>query len=1030
MRILSVVCLFITFPLFAGEVYTDPKTGISILHAEVELSAQGDWLISDASLQTDQLGYGYIEAPEEHYEQVFGERTRALQERRLLLERRRLMSHIRYNFRSEEADAIKVSPQDTSGLDLSPRAKQALNEGVIALLPGVPLKIEKDTEPQVLLIELKPQINDGKHYIFYTGWKTEREEIDPEKMAALGLKITLPVATEKADSIPYSFNAQLLDPQAKAVTVTLINEFLGEEKQITIPVQGKSDASAEFSEWAEYRAYAWWAEESRLAGMWDQRVKGLYGVEGFDPSDLFPGNNRNRTPSIMSVLGGDAAIRETLQMQNLIGGQDAKAPEVIPIADVKGVTVKAHEYAALLDGNPGGKLALADLCPPDRLFAWFPNPEGILQLLDGSGNVLGRFSGSRSKLILDHQVMEKHLAKLGLNEQQLRLILQSGFVGETAVLLPDLFLTEGTDVTTLTRIKNLAALQPLLKGMGLEGKTGIQSMPTLNGGKAYLFIEKDLLMFSTRESELSKIQQIMQGIEPGLGESAEFRYMLTQCAPTDETAAYVYLSDPFIRRLTGPALKIAQMRRLQAKARLEQFSAGDLLYRMDHRASAPDLKTLVEQAYLPPSADIENVQWKNGMATDPVWGSASHLPTLTGNLPEKVTEQEKKAYDNYRENYERFWRQFFDPIAVRVDLKPEQEVETTVFILPLINSSVYDTVRTFFRNQEGTPPLKRPVIEPAPIAMMSLNLSEDMWIDFLEGVSEVVEDQLGMNLPIWEQLGPGLHVGLADSNSVITFGSGELMNLFGASSNMRGNEMLFLPLFGSLLTRPVVVAMDLQDPEAARRALGSMLTGTLMEDEGWLGMNVNLVRITGQEKWFLRIALEDVLFFTLSMEIQDRYLVFSNLPLNYHPKVTGSEQLTLRDAAVLLQPDAINETGPGFEASALDQARKQALAGVGVLNLYYMAGFDSLEDAMQTSRRLFGYVPVHPSPGTFVWTERGPESSVFGSIYDTQQPPLDEVDTSGLLPQTEKVEVSMQLENEGLRTRVLWKGKKKVDAGP
>lgn len=531
-------------------------------------------------------------------------------------------------------------------------------------------------------------------------------------------------------------------------------------------------------------------------------------------------------------------------------------------------------------------------------------------------------------------------------------------------------------------------------------------------------------MFSSSASELEALKEVALGKKPSLGQSAEFCYMLTRNGPTDHTAAYVYLSDPFIRRLTGPALKIAQMRRLQAKAELEALSAGDLLYRLDHRQAAPDLQTLLDGGYAPALSDPGTLKWENSIATDPTWGTAANLNSLTTQLPTAVTALEKKAYDQYRDQYERFWRQFFDPIAIRVDLKPEQEVETTVFILPLINSSIYNQVREVFRNQAGSPPLRRPVIEPAPIAMISMNLSEDMWIDFLDGVSEVVEDQLGINLPIWEQIGPGLHFGLADSNSVITFGSGELMNLFSAGRNLRGNEMLFVPLFGSLLTRPVVVALDLEDPKAARQALNSMVTGNLMQEQGFMDLNIDLVKITGEDRWLLRIQVGDVLFFTLGMEIQDRYLVFSNLPLNYHPKVTGSETLPVKDASLLLQPGAINETGPGFEASALDQARQQALAGLGVLNHYYMAGFSSLADALAESRRLFGYAPVHPSPGEFIWTERGPESSVFGSIWDHLQPPLDQVEPLGLLPQTEKVEVSMQLENEGLRTRLIWKGKK------
>src|SRR5690606_27366980 len=101
----------------------------------------------------------------------------------------------------------------------------------------------------------------------------------------------------------------------------------------------------------------------------------------------------------------------------------------------------------------------------------------------------------------------------------------------------------------------------------------IRSFVTPSGTEAYVcVVEKEILIFSSSEQEIDTILQTMKGGVPSLGHSAEFRYMLTQLAPTDNTAAYVYLSDPFIRRLTGPALKIAQMRRLEIKARLESFS--------------------------------------------------------------------------------------------------------------------------------------------------------------------------------------------------------------------------------------------------------------------------------------------------------------------------------------------------------------------------------------------------------------------------------------------------------------------------
>jgi len=203
------------------------------------------------------------------------------------------------------------------------------------------------------------------------------------------------------------------------------------------------------------------------------------------------------------------------------------------------------------------------------------------------------------------------------------------------------------------------------------------------------------------------------------------------------------------------------------------------------------------------------------------------------------------------------------------------------------------------------------------------------------------------------------------------------------------------------------------------------MTGTMVEDEDRFSLKVDLVKITNEERWLIRLGVGDMLYLTLSMEIQDRYLVFSNLPLTYRPMVTGSEKLDLRDAALLLQPDAIEKPGRDSRLRPYDIAREQAYEGMGVLNLYCMAGFTSLEETMATSERLFGYVPVHPSPGEFVWTETGPISSVFGGFQEVQQPLLEQVDPEGLLPRTQKVDVSMQLENEGLRTRLNWKEKEK-----
>ncbi|MFT5130933.1 MAG: hypothetical protein ACI8W8_004566, partial [Rhodothermales bacterium] len=49
----------------------------------------------------------------------------------------------------------------------------------------------------------------------------------------------------------------------------------------------------------------------------------------------------------------------------------------------------------------------------------------------------------------------------------------------------------------------------------------------------------------------------------------------------------------------------------------------------------------------------------------------------------QVSKSEAKAYESYVANYSRFWRQFFDPIAIRLDDLGPRELELEVFILPL-----------------------------------------------------------------------------------------------------------------------------------------------------------------------------------------------------------------------------------------------------------------------------------------------------------------------------------------------------------
>ena len=87
--------------------------------------------------------------------------------------------------------------------------------------------------------------------------------------------------------------------------------------------------------------------------------------------------------------------------------------------------------------------------------------------------------------------------------------------------------------------------------------------------------------------------------EDSLGRSFEFQYMQQQIGVEEQTQAYFYFSDPFIRRLVSPETKIAQLRRMQARAEMEMLVSGAMLYILDGNRHRPSKHQLITQGYIP-----------------------------------------------------------------------------------------------------------------------------------------------------------------------------------------------------------------------------------------------------------------------------------------------------------------------------------------------------------------------------------------------------------------------------------------------
>jgi hypothetical protein len=837
-------------------------------------------------------------------------------------------------------------------------------------------------------------------------------------------------------TVMHSAHALLRAGAAGPVTLTLADAASARRLEVRWTLAGARSDPQALSDWARARENAWLALATRsdapILRSWLARTATLYGGSNaqrrvLSPEDAMMMEMRGRrTTNTFDVLGGRAALRETLQLELL----RTDRPNVFtqpdtPITTLRGVEVVSLPFETMLAGRPGGRLPLADRVPADRLLIYFAKPAALFPFLDKGGDFLARAGSVYTASAFDDDLKARYLRRLGLGERAGRAFIEAGGVTELALVASDLFFLDGTDVTILMRVKSpeLVAGGLRLLGVADVAAQGITEKPTAPGRVAFWARQGDLLMVGTSRREVEQILQLggTTSIE-SLGRSAELRYMLTELPVGAGTRALVYLSDPFIRRMVGPAVKIGQLRRMRARADMLIITSGALLFRLDGHRDVPTVARLIDLGYVPNTIAAARYTLRNDFSVaSPEWGTLADMTPIDTSAIKLVTSSEAQAYGAYMNEYTQYWRQFFDPIAMRLDDAPNGELELSTFILPLIDSELYNVVRGVFQSKERGKALRAPVLTPEPVAQVSLNLTEDAWVGLSGDLGREFSQFTGISAELFDLLGPGVHVAIQDADPIVTVGTGDLLGAFG--SPMMGPRFdMFIPVALSVLTRPCKILIELQD---APRALELLRRATTRGAARFSPMREPEFRqIEGRDAWVFTFGVPGIITARLGIEIQDGFLVLSNTPWARQVSVRSAEARPLNGAAIRLAPDAVKEGLAGLFATQAEHDQLAALASMGALLPLLQTGSATPAEAATLHTTLFGSRPLHPKTGDWVWANGKLESSVYGSPTQWKMPLYKpEVGGFGLFDGTALLDLNMQFETGGLRAVARWKWK-------
>lgn len=416
---------------------------------------------------------------------------------------------------------------------------------------------------------------------------------------------------------------------------------------------------------------------------------------------IFMGRRESRLEDSFSLFSGGRAISENLQLDRELNVLEA-GERSVDISTIEGITTEEIDWKPLIEGLSPEKDKLAALVPYDQHAVFFPTMQHMLDLMDEVEE--------RGMPVLD--MLRPRSERLGVSDRYQRQFalpltdfarrIGPRLARSVAVTGSDTFLPTGTDVAVLFEAVDVRALRAMIAGQQMAEAMrtpGTRPVSGRAGGvpysgfasprrevSTYVAEVGDTVVVSNSVAQLARIAGAARGDVPSLASLDEYVFFRDRYKLGDpEESAFVVLTDAAIRRWCGPKWRIAASRRTRAAAAMAEIYAR---YLADVAAGKAGEAEAVKR--VPGLGDVH-------VGPDGVWsevyGSPAFLTPIIELEVDRITPQERDAYSWFRQQYQRQWQQFFDPIAARVSVKHDR-LALDLTVLPLIAQSRY---RQFMR---------------------------------------------------------------------------------------------------------------------------------------------------------------------------------------------------------------------------------------------------------------------------------------------------------------------------------------------
>jgi hypothetical protein len=295
----------------------------------------------------------------------------------------------------------------------------------------------------------------------------------------------------------------------------------------------------------------------------------------------------------------------------------------VAIGELNGPKVKSHPWKKMLARQQPDIEPLARMVPHDFAYVHFRSLTKLLDAAELADQWTTHFGSQAFREARTGRTRERLLRQLALEFNPELRPLYDNAVEDVTVVGSDPFIHEGSDVTLLMHYHRPVLfrlyMQAFLARAARSRPDAVQSAGTYMGVK-YAHIatpDRSICVYAAypaphvhvRSNSLVALERVIDAIHgqtvegkpvKRLGDTAEFKYIRTLYPlEAEEEDGLVYLSDPFIRRLVGPQVKLTERRRMLCYNHLRMIGHAAMLYRTEHGSPPESLDALVEADCLP-----------------------------------------------------------------------------------------------------------------------------------------------------------------------------------------------------------------------------------------------------------------------------------------------------------------------------------------------------------------------------------------------------------------------------------------------